>query len=219
MHDARAEIGTGQWAVMGESSGALPDVDLYTLDLNNARGSFLDIALHGQGGVSFADATLELLDPAGAVVATASPGETFDRQILEFAIPDLSAGSRYGVRVTSSLAGEYLLLVRDGQQIETDTDDNSNPRTLSDGGRAHGFLVSDQSSVVEPDDFPPGTPRTRRTSRLAPDDGGYDHPQRDPAGPWGRRLGEPGDLAPDGRRGAREARPVRPGMSRRSIAP
>ena len=152
----RLELSSGQWAVLGETPGGSPDVDLYTVDLATARGSFIDVVLQGQGS-SYSGATLELLDPAGAVVATAVTGENLDLQILEFQIPDLSSGSRYGLRVTADSAGKYVLLVRDGQVVETDSDGNLLPRTLADGGRAIGFLVSDQSVVLEPDDFPVAT--------------------------------------------------------------
>lgn len=100
----------------------VPEEDRYAVDLAPERGA-VDIVLAGQAGVDFSGGQIELLDAAGAVVATGSPGPlgptatNFDLAILNF-LP--AAAGTYTIRVTSLVAGDYGLVVTAGAVFEAE---------------------------------------------------------------------------------------------------
>ncbi len=102
------------------------DDDFYELDLTGHVGQQLDVLLSGLDGVSFADATLELVNPSGTVVATGSADPTgFDATNFDLGITDFSVvdGGIYTLRLTNLTAtGNYLLTVQP-QRHETESND------------------------------------------------------------------------------------------------
>ena len=113
-------------------------------------GQRIDVALDGQG-VDFASETLELLDDAGTVIATAVAdplgvdAENFDLAILGFVVPDLGTNV-YTVRFASLTVGDYALLVTDALSLESEPNNNSEDplRNFSDLGKpALGYLEGD----------------------------------------------------------------------------
>ncbi|MEX0938203.1 MAG: alkaline phosphatase family protein [Pirellulales bacterium] len=124
----------------------LPDVDAYTIDLTGKVGETLDFILDGQVGADFSGELMELLDVDGTtVLATglADPLGTgaanYDQGILGFTVP---ADGVYMLRITSSVAGEYGLLVTDSVLFDTEPNDEAADtlRSLDGTGAALGFL-------------------------------------------------------------------------------
>ncbi|MBI1313173.1 hypothetical protein GC176_17925, partial [bacterium] len=125
-----------------------PDVDEYTVDLSSSVGSRVDIALSGIDGADFSrDATLELVDPNGVVVATGSTMplgnalQNADLAILNFAVPDVG-DNVYTVRVTSSVFGDYSFAVTDGVAFDAEPSNSASDalQTLVAGGSLFGYL-------------------------------------------------------------------------------
>ncbi|XZE52845.1 S8 family serine peptidase [Planctomycetaceae bacterium SH139] len=121
------------------------DDDFYELDLAGHVGKQLDVVLSGLDGVSFADATLELVNPSGVVVATGTADPTgFDATNFDLAITDFSVvdSGIYTLRVTNLTAtGNYLLTVQP-QLHETESNDATSDtlRPLAIDQTAIGWL-------------------------------------------------------------------------------
>ena len=125
-----------------------PDVDLYELDLTGTTGEMIDVVLAGLEGVDFAGQTLELLGTDGTtVLATAAPDfsgvdiKNYDLGILDFVVP---ADGVYTLRLTSTLTGDYTLVVTDGMTFDTESNNSaSDPlRGLNETHEALGYLGS-----------------------------------------------------------------------------
>ncbi len=85
------------------------DVDDYQLDFTGKVGTSIDVLLNGLGIIDFRDQLVQLLDPSGAVVATASAGASN----IELAIQDyvVAQPGIHTIRVTSNVYSQYSLLV------------------------------------------------------------------------------------------------------------
>lgn len=145
------------------SSITLNDIDEYTLDLTGKAGQPIDVILAGQDGADFSGELLELLDIDGnTVLAAASPdplgtvADNYDLGILDFLVP---ADGVYTLRLTSTVAGDYGLIVTDPLTFDSEPNDaTTDPlRSLNDTGAALGHLGASASLFVEPDDYADGT--------------------------------------------------------------
>lgn len=135
-------------AARGGSVSNLPDIDEYEIDLTGKFGEPIDIVLSGQIA-DFSDQTLELLDVDGqSVVATATSNPlgvdamNYDLAILDFIVPHDGV---YTLRLTSTAAGEYGLIVTDPITFDSEPNDDLNEplRSLSQTGMALGLLGGD----------------------------------------------------------------------------
>ncbi len=122
----------------------VPDVDEYVVDLTGRAGHTMDFILEGHDSVDFSSTVLELLGIDGStVLATAagkpagSPQGNHDLGILDFAVPEDGV---YTIRTTSLVAGEYSIVVFDGQFDSEPNDDLSTARLLNGATRAVGYL-------------------------------------------------------------------------------
>jgi subtilisin family serine protease len=118
--------------------------DRYTIDLSDKQGQVIDVILAGQNSVSYADQILELLDPNGQVVATGVPNAiasgqgTGDSAILDFLV---GAPGVYTVRISSTISGQYGLLVTESLAFEWESNDTAgSPRDLTAAQTALGHL-------------------------------------------------------------------------------
>ncbi len=151
-----------------ESLYVVPEVDTYTLDLTGRVGSKVDIVVAGQGTADFSESLLELVGPQGETVATAASRplgvqvENYDLGILEYVVP---ADGIYTLRLTSTTAGDYAVVVTDTVVFDTElVDPPAAPlRRLPAGGSAIGFAGSRDNrarlfAVEEPSNLDdPGT--------------------------------------------------------------
>ncbi len=151
-------IGSGRYAVIGNSvpQAEQPEIDLYTLDLTGKAGLTLEVALAGAGEVDFSGETLELLDASGENVlatATATPlgvaSTSYDLGILDFTIP---SDGEFQLRLTSTTAGDYSLLVTESLQIETEDNNELTDalRTVEPGETVLGHLNPEPGSIFLP---------------------------------------------------------------------
>ncbi len=132
----------------------VPDTDDYTVDLTGRAGSSIDVILTGQGGADFSGQTLQLLDPAGTVVATgtAAPGDVtptnFDVAITDYRLPESGV---YTIRLVSAISGQYSLLIVDDAVFDTEPNDDSTGtlRRLDAVGGAIGYLQPTGASAAE----------------------------------------------------------------------
>ncbi|MCA9262595.1 MAG: lamin tail domain-containing protein [Planctomycetales bacterium] len=130
--------------------GSIAETDVYEVDLTAGNAS--DITLHADAA-NFAGATLELLSPAGEVVASATPpaGTTAaDLAILGY-IP--ATTGPYHVRLISEITGEYTLVVTDGYRMDLEPNNApANPLlSLNDTHGAFGHLVAARGDVAYSD--------------------------------------------------------------------
>ncbi|MCY2986275.1 MAG: M36 family metallopeptidase, partial [Planctomycetota bacterium] len=133
---------------LGIATGTIvPDVDDYSLDLTASVGHTVDLVLTGLQGVDFSGQTLELVDPDGVVVATASQAPlgvdaaNYDLGIRGFSVADPGV---YTLQVTSGKAGDYSLVLTDRLAFDSEPNDNtSDPlRSLNGVDGALGYLNS-----------------------------------------------------------------------------
>jgi Ca2+-binding RTX toxin-like protein len=101
------------------------DVDEYTIDLSSRVGQQFDVIVRGLNGASYTGQTLEVVAPNGTTVLRTGggapglwSGTTFDLGVLNFRVP--MAGT-YTFRLTSNVAGNYLLAVTEGLPQEAMT--------------------------------------------------------------------------------------------------
>jgi hypothetical protein len=135
-----------------------PDVDEYTLDLSGRVGARIDLLLTGLDGIDYSSATLELVDPNGIVVATASDQPlgvsvtNYDRGILNHVVADIG-DNLYTVRVASVEVGTYSVVVTDSLQFDTEPNSSASPlRSLDLTPAALGYLdaVDTEDSYLLP---------------------------------------------------------------------
>lgn len=115
--------GTQRYAALGTSqlrNGV--DVDTFHVTLKNKVGKSIAIQLTGLDGQALGTQKLEVIDPNGVVRAIASPDPDDPTllQVPNFIVP---ADGRYTFRITSTLAGDYSLVIVDGtipRAISTD---------------------------------------------------------------------------------------------------
>ena len=151
-------------AISIQSNTTVPDVDEYTVDLTGKTGEWIDIVLAGQGNANFRSSALQLIAPDGTTVlatgtnrplATASVSN-YDVGIIDFLVP---ADGVYTIRLTSTVTGDYGLVVTD--PLTFDTEPNNDPavdplRDLTTTRVALGFSEAGVDGV-EPDNFANGT--------------------------------------------------------------
>ncbi len=96
----------------------------YTLDLTGMTGRKLDVAATVFDG-EVSDGSLELLDDASTVLATASPqGSNSDLAILGFTVP-YDGVYTFRLTVVPMQGFRYSLVVTDAMQFETEPNDNA----------------------------------------------------------------------------------------------
>ena len=119
------------------------DVDEFTVGLS-AVGQNVDIILDGTSSL-FSGATVELLDPSGNVVATASEtSSSFELGILGYTV---SQAGQHTVRVTAGLSGQYYLMVNESLAYATEPDNTiGTARSLSGYSAAIGSFSGAVSS-------------------------------------------------------------------------
>ncbi len=125
---------------------ATNDVDEFTVELS-AVGENVDIVLDGATS-RFSDAMVELLDPSGSVVATASPtSSSYELGILGHTI---TQAGQYTVRVTSEFSGQYYLLVNESLAYSTEPDNTvGTARDLTNYSGALGSLSGEVVSFSQ----------------------------------------------------------------------
>ncbi len=124
------------------------DQDDFEVDLTNAAGQRVDVILAGDTS-DFGNATLELLDPSGTVVATGTTGSSsYDQGILDFAV---TTPGVHTVRVSANLSAKYYLVVTDG--LAYDSEPNNVPsaslRNITTLDGAFGFLGSGDTGFTQ----------------------------------------------------------------------
>ena len=83
---------------------------------------------------------VELVDPAGTVVATASSSGSVDLGIFDFVA---STAGEYTVRVSSGLGGRYYLIVTEDLAYETEPNNTEGDAIdITNHGGAFGFMLS-----------------------------------------------------------------------------
>ncbi|MCA9080030.1 MAG: hypothetical protein KDA58_05695, partial [Planctomycetaceae bacterium] len=135
---------------------ATADVDEYTVDLSGSVGQKVDILLAGLQSADFRGQTLELRDSNGNLVASATtaPVEAnHDLSLLGFTVPDIGT-NEYTLRFSSTIGGQYTILVADALQFDTET---IAPPMLTFGTPVLGHISEIALVQVEPDDYAPGT--------------------------------------------------------------
>ena len=123
-----------------------PDMDAYFIDLSGHVGQPIDIVLASVGEASLSDARLELVDPTGAIAATATstplglPAAGFDLAILDYVVPDVGDNA-YTLRIHSEVPGEYGLIVSRSMLlgIEPNQDSQDPLRRIDASSVALGF--------------------------------------------------------------------------------
>ncbi len=146
------------------SNTSVPDVDEYTLDLTGKTGDLIDIVLAGQDNANFRNSALQLIAPDGTTVLATGTNQplattsvtNYDVGIIDFVVP---ADGIYTIRLTSTVAGDYGLVVTD--PLTFDTEPNDDPavdplRDLTTTRVAIGFAELGVERV-EPDNFANGT--------------------------------------------------------------
>jgi subtilisin family serine protease/Ca2+-binding RTX toxin-like protein len=118
------ELGSKRFAVVG-SIGSAGQTDRFSLDLTASLGQPVDVVLAGQAGVSFAGATLELVAPDGTLVAAMADqlgnGATnYDLAILGYVPNQVGV---YELRLTSSVLGQYAIVVTERLLFESEVND------------------------------------------------------------------------------------------------
>jgi hypothetical protein len=138
--------------VVVDGQQVIPSVDTYSLNINAAQTPTLDIALAGHGATTFAGQSLQLLDPNGVVVATASSlsqGATnktaSDLEIRGY-VPLLSGN--YQIRFSSLTPGKYGIVAVAGAAFDATTNDLSTGVLRPLAGANLGYLgttIDDQA--------------------------------------------------------------------------
>ncbi|MEM7312485.1 MAG: S8 family serine peptidase [Planctomycetota bacterium] len=117
------------------SGTPMTDVDEFTLELTG--GETIDVVLDFDSPVEFIG-MVELVDPAGSVVATATPGRSVELGIFDFVA---STAGEYTVRVSSGLGGRYYLIVTEDLAYETEPNNTeSDAIDITNHGGAFGFM-------------------------------------------------------------------------------
>lgn len=132
------------------------DVDEFTIDLTGRVGSQLDVAIAGRG-TSFADQTLELLNPSGTPVATGSStplgtgAAGIDLAILAYPV---TVPGVYTVRLSSMTSGRYALVVTDDVRLDLEPNNSisNSLRSVEPGVGALGFLQGSTVNFVKYND-------------------------------------------------------------------
>ncbi len=152
------DVGSGRFAVIGQSTPQIdptpePDVDLFTLDLTGRAGQPIDVVLAGQDGVDFSLAVLELLDTDGVTVLATGldnplgvAAENYGLGILAAVVP---ADGVYTLRLTSSIEGEYALIVTAAMALDTEPNDSTDPLQLLDDDRSSALGYLDNAELTE----------------------------------------------------------------------
>jgi hypothetical protein len=134
-------------------SSATPtlDDDQFTIDLSSSVGRAVDIVLSGQAGADYSAQTLELWNPTGTTmlasgvsdpIQTGNQATNYDLGIIGY---EVTSPGIYRVRIVSSNpGGQYGLLVSSGVAIETESNAETQLRTLRSPSPAlSGYLRSD----------------------------------------------------------------------------
>ena len=139
--DSGLQVGSTRYAAVGtiETGG---DVDEYTLDL---PAGTIDVVVAGIDGTDLSSATIELIDTDGTSVLVAASdqplgitAENYDQAIIGFAVP---LPGQYTIRIDSSAAGTYGLVVTEGVVFDSEPNGPNDPlRSLDDTAAAIGFL-------------------------------------------------------------------------------
>ncbi len=119
------------------------DIDSFTVDLSSSLGQRLDLYVQG-ASTSFAMATVELLDPTNAVVATATSNGSFDLAIFDAPI---DMAGVYTVRVSAGFAGDYYLVLTD--HLAIDSEPNNSPAAARNLNGMSGVLGNMSGGAIQ----------------------------------------------------------------------
>ena len=137
-----------RFSAIGSASGEVANPDIDEFEISLAAGEQVDVVLKGLD-TSFAGQSLTIEDSMGTQWATSSGGLTsnYDLGILGFVAP---ATDDYVVRVESTIAGDYEMLVSEGLVFETQFQPATmlDPRSLDNGEGALGYLGDNEFSYT-----------------------------------------------------------------------